>query len=243
MVDDHLHRSGQPFTSPELQVMVHSGVMWRVIGDVYAESIVPPAPHVRAAGAKKLLNQSLHSHSVLCGETAAWIHLGVSPPDRIAVMVDSDADCHYAGANVQLHRSSLQVGEISGCGPLRCTTALRTAGDMFCGTGVRHLRRALDRLADGKSRADRTLQQWPEAHAPLLGRDEDVFALGAEDERQVHQRWDTITELMRKSGTDSQDMADMVMRIVSRSGWDHRRRERIRQLVDQCTSRRLPTVR
>lgn len=240
---DHLYRPGGTFTSSELQTMTHQGVMRHLIADVYAEVFVPDSPALRAAGARALLNPSLADTSTLCGESAAWVHLGTSPPERIAVIAGRSGVCHSSPFGVQVHRAALTEDETQICGPLHCTTPLRTAGDLFCGIGVRHLRRAVDTLLDGKARPERILQQWPAAQDPLLGRDDDVVTLGAEDESILHQRWHLIAQLMQKSGSSADELADLVMQIVSRTSWDHHRRERVRQLADQCVSRRLPTVR
>ncbi|RJN31280.1 hypothetical protein [Nesterenkonia natronophila] len=240
---EYLHRAGKPFTSGELQAMCQRGVMRHIIDEVYAEAVLPEGPAVRAAGALALLRPPLAEHCALCGESAAWVHLGTDPPRLVTVLVGAHADRQYSSGGVQQHRGSLGPEETQRWGPVACTTPLRTAGDLFCGTGVRHLRRALDRILDGGSRAERILRQWPAAQAPLLGRDEDLDSLGPEDERIVHQRWHTIGELLQKADADPEQLADVVMRIVSRTGWDQRRRERIRQLIAQCVSRRLPTVR
>jgi hypothetical protein len=223
--------------------MSQRGVMRHVIAGVYAEAVLPEGPAVRAAGAHALLRPQLADHCALCGETAAWVHLGTAPPRLVTVLVEAHADRQYSHGGVQLHRGSLGPGETQRWGPVACTTPLRTAGDLFCGTGVRHLRRALDRIAEGGGRAERILRQWPAAQAPLLGRDEDLGSLGPEDERIVHQRWHTIGQLLQKADAEPGQLADAVMRIVSRTGWDNRRRERIRELIAQCVSRRLPTVR
>lgn len=240
---DHLYRPGLPFSSEELQTMTHRGIMRHLIADVYTESVLTDSPELRAAGAHALLNPSLAETSILCGESAAWVHLGISAPERVSVMVGRHTVHQSSPLGVQVHRAALSDDEKQIYGPLCCTTALRTAGDLFCGIGVRHLRRALDLLLEGGSRVDRILQQWPAAHEPLLGRDEDVVAIGAEDESTLHQRWYLISQLMRQTDASAEELADTVMRIVSRTSWDHRRRERIRQLVNQCVSRRLPTVR
>lgn len=242
-ITEYLYRPLAPFTYEELQSMVQRGVMRHVIADVYAEALIPPSPALRAAGAHALLNRSCRRLGTLCGETAAWVHLGGPPPARLTIITDRTESALPAAGDVQIHRSRLTHGDLQRQGPLRCTTALRSAGDLFCGTGVRHLRRALDRVIEGRARADRILQQWPANQAPLRGRDEDVCAIGPEDERIVHERWHTIAQLLQRAEAGPEELADVVMRIVSRSGWDHRRRESVRQLADQCVSRRLPTVR
>lgn len=223
--------------------MSQQGVMRHLIAEVYAEAVLPDGPAVRAAGAHALLRPPLMRIGALCGETAAWVHLGSAPPERITVLVDARAGRQYPAGGVQLHRGCLHPADTQRIGPVACTTPLRTAGDLFCGTGVRHLRRALDRITGGGARPERLLRQWPAARTPLLGRDEDLGPLGPEDERIVHQRWHTIGQLLQKADADPGQLADVVMGIVSRTRWDHRRRQRICELAAQCVSRRLPTVR
>ncbi|TLP79536.1 hypothetical protein [Nesterenkonia sphaerica] len=242
-LQEHLHTTGKPFSSAELQAMTQRGAMRHVVSDVYAENVVPDSPAVRAAAAAMLLNSALAEHGVLCGETAAWVHLGTAAPKKLTVLVDAETNRRFSVRKVQLHRSRLSPEDVERFGPTACTTSLRTAADLFCGTGVRHLRRALDRIAEGYGRAERILQRWPCAQSPLWDRDEDLWHPGPEDERIMHQRWHTIDQLLHQSQSGPWQLADLVMRILSRTGWDHQRHRRIGELIAQCVSRRLPTVR
>lgn len=242
-----MYRAGYPFTSVELQSMVHDGALRHMMADVYAEAQLPQTAALRAAAAYALLNSTLRRGGVLCGETAAWVHLGTAPPDRVAVIAQGTALRQVASAGRwQLHQIPVDEEHVETLGPLRTTTALRTAADLFCGFGVRGFRQALDRItaeAPGWSRTEETLQHWPAVKVPLRGRDEDISAIGAEDQQLIQQRWHLIAQLSRRFRLDTDELADTVLRTLSRTSWDARRRDHVRQLLDQCVSRRLPTVR
>ncbi|WP_150462528.1 hypothetical protein [Nesterenkonia ebinurensis] len=239
-----IYREGYPFTASELQAMQVEGLLRHVVQDVYAEAGLPEQPEIRAAAAYALLSRRLRTTATLCGETAAWVHTGCFAPDRVQVRDSATSAAQrsvFTGA-WRLHHMRLQADDSQPVGPVRVTTALRTAADLFCGFGVARFPRALDRIP-ARGRAEALLQHWPAAQEPLAGRDEDLLSLGEPDIETVRQRWERIAALMHHTGAGPDELADTVLGILSRTNWDARRHQRIGELLAQCTSRRLPTVR
>lgn len=227
--------------------MVHHGLLRHMIADVYAEAKLPESAALRAAAAYTLLNTTLRRRGVLCGETAAWVHLGGAAAERITVITQGVSPRQVASAGRwQLHQIAVDPGQIEMLGPAQTTTALRTAADLFCGFGVQGCREPLDRVArdsPGSNLAQQSLQHWPAVHAPLRGRDESLTDLGPVDQLRIRRRWTAIAALCRDFHLNADQLADTVLGILSRTSWDLRRRDRVRQLLDHCISRRLPTVR
>lgn len=238
-----IYRPGYPFTSVELQTMVHHGVLRHVIADVYAEAHLPQTAQLRATVAYALLNTALRRRGILCGQTAAWVHLGTAPADRIAVIAPGTSPRQTASSGRwQLHQTTLGAADTEVHGPMRVTTALRTAADLFCGTGVQGCRKALDRISV-TDRTEQSLLHWPAVHMPLQERDENLVTMGPADRLRVQQRWKAIAALCKGFGLEADELADTVLRILSRKNRDTGRRDRIARLLDHCVWRRLPTVR
>ncbi len=239
-----IYRAGYPFTAGELVAMQAEGLLRHVAQDVYAEAGLPEGPALRAAAAYALLNRRLRESGTLCGETAAWVHLGGQAPQRVQVMVSGTSAAQRAvlTGRWRLHYLPLQAADAEPMGAAAVTTALRTAADLFCGIGVTHFPRALDR-APAWQRTENLLLHWPAARDPLQGRDEDLCAPGPQETQAVQQRWQSIAALMDCSGADPDETADAVLSILSRTRWDSARRQQILELLTQCVSRRLPTVR
>lgn len=239
-----IYRAGYPFTPGELEAMQSDGLLRHIAQDVYAETGLPEGPALRAAAAYALLSRRLRESGTLCGETAAWVHLGTPVPQRVQVLVPGTSAAQRAvfTGRWRLHHLPLQSGETMQLGAAAVTTALRTAADLFCGIGVTVLPRALDRVPAWE-RTEAVLQHWPAVRAPLQGRDEDLCALGREEIQALQQRWQSISGLMEHAGAGPEETADTVLSILSRTSWDSARRQRILELLAQCVSRRLPTVR
>lgn len=236
-----IYRPGYPFTSVELQSMVQHGALRHLIADVYAEACLIDSPTLRATGAYALLSSRLRRHGTLCGETAAWVYLNHQAPERITVNA-ADITSRQAATGTggwQLHRTALSPSEQKELGPALITTGLRTAADIFCGVGVLGCRKALDRIGAERGR----LQHWPAVLIPLQGRDEDLSSLGESDQRKIQHRWETIAALCREFQLKTDELANTILRIVSRTRWDTDRLERVTELLDYGVSRRLPTVR
>ncbi|GAA1143763.1 hypothetical protein [Nesterenkonia lutea] len=141
-----LYRPGPQFTAAELQVLVHEAVVRAVIGDVYACVNLPDSPGLRALGCRELLSEGLRAQAVLCGETAAWVHLGGSVrPGKITVITeDIFRRTTAAATSWQVHQVQLQPSEVIRFHEVPVTAELRTAADIFLGLGTAGSRRPLD---------------------------------------------------------------------------------------------------
>lgn len=243
-----IHRAGMPFTSVELQAMTSQGILRRILLDVYAESRLPDRPGIRAAAARMVLSDSLSLRGTLCGETAAWVHLGGAPPERVQLIATGSASRQTgSGGPWQIHQNALDPGDVQQAGQVRVTTAERTIADLFTGTGVTGSSRALDRLTMPWSDGAEALFHWPAVKAPLIERDEDIYAPTDRDKQAVLRRRELIGRLFQRTRAEPMDVAGIVIRSVSRGAWDARRQRQVEQLLGelrhQCVSRRLPTVR
>lgn len=141
-----LYRPGSGFSAAELHVMTHEGAVRPVLGDLYACSSIPDAPRLRAMACRALLSGSLRAHAVLCGESAAWVHLGAgAAPSRITVITAGVYRRRTAGPIPwQVHQVPLLPEEQLVLQGVPVTTPLRTAADLFLGVGTVPGRRALD---------------------------------------------------------------------------------------------------
>lgn len=140
------YRPGSRFSAAELQVMDHEGAVRPLLGDLYICSALPDAPGPRALACQTLLGAGLRAHAVLCGESAAWVHLGAgSAPTRITVITAGVYRRRTAGPLPwQVHQVPLGAEEQSELQGVPVTTPLRTAADLFLGIGTVESRRALD---------------------------------------------------------------------------------------------------
>lgn len=131
--------------------MTHEGAVRPVLGDLYASSSIPEAPQLRALACRALLSGSLRAHAVLCGESAAWVHLGAgTPPARITVITAGVYRRRTAGPIPwQVHQVPLRPEEQLELQGVPVTTPLRTAADLFLGLGTVPSRRALDATRSG----------------------------------------------------------------------------------------------
>lgn len=140
------YRPGSRFSAAELQVMDHEGAVRPLLGDLYICSALPDAPGPRALACQTLLGAGLRAHAVLCGESAAWVHLGAgNAPTRITVITAGVYRRRTAGPLPwQVHQVPLGAEEQSELQGVPVTTPLRTAADLFLGIGTVESRRALD---------------------------------------------------------------------------------------------------
>ncbi|MGJ9371655.1 hypothetical protein [Nesterenkonia sp. CF4.4] len=158
------YRPGSRFSAAELQVMGHEGAVRPLLGDLYVCSAVPDAPGSRALGCQTLLSAGLRAHAVLCGESAAWVHLGAGrAPVRITVITAGVYRRRTAGPLPwQVHQVPLGTDEQSQLQGVPVTTPLRTAADLFLGIGTVENRRALDAAPVATARrADPTAGSTP----------------------------------------------------------------------------------
>jgi len=141
-----LYRPGPQFTTAELQILVQDSAIRPVIGDVYAPARLPDSPGLRARCCRELLSSALRQDAVICGETAAWIHLGGPfTPTRIAVITQGVFRRRTsAKISWQVHQLPLDSQDILRLHEVSVTSPRRTAADVFLGIGVAGSRRPLD---------------------------------------------------------------------------------------------------
>lgn len=226
---DSLYRCGAPFSRAELQVLASEGALTHVIDDVYAPSHLRRTAALRACALGLLLPRGISAGSVLCGESAAWVHLGGRAPARITLISEVFRRGRGSGAPLwQVHQVRVADTDVDHFGQIAVTSPLRTAVDLFLGVGTLDSRRALDLLID-----DSLMTRRPDLLQDVLGRGPAWMT-----------RWRLIGELL--GGIDPLEALDQldggVREALSQRRHDRTRLPRIRILLDQCVSRRLPTV-
>ncbi|WP_258933104.1 hypothetical protein [Nesterenkonia pannonica] len=119
------------------------------------------------------------------------------------------------------------------------TTPERTAEDIFLGIGTVGTRKPADRLITVNGWLREDLCFWPQRP----GKDEHVYTPGDDEQNTLSRLLDLIGQLLQ--GVD--DLEAMAERIVERTkrsaNGEKGRAARIAELLDQCISRRFPTVR
>lgn len=236
-----IYRPGYPFTGPELQTMTGHGVLRHMLADVYAERRLPATAQIRAAAASALLSRRLRSSGVLCGETAAWVHLGRCPPMRAAVITHGVYRRPTDGA-WRIYQVRLEATDSQTTGRIQTTTPARTAADIYCGIGTTGSRRSLDQLIDNQGLADH-LHYWPMVAEPLDERDHRIWDPAPADQQIIDHRMNLIGELMDYGQSVSKPVLEKVLGMLGIAEHCSPRAQRIAQLLDHCASRRLPTVR
>lgn len=207
-----LYRSGWGFSAAELQVMVHEGAVRPLLGDLYACSALPDAPALRAQACRAMLSGCLHAHAVLCGQSAAWVHLGSgAAPARITVITAGVYRRRTAGAIPwQVHQVPLAAHEQLQLQGVPVTTALRTAADLFLGIGTVQSRRALDAPSTA-------LSAEPAGRPGSGGRTGSAQPPGATERPGGAERWAQIRELHRANPEQIQ-LATLLRAIETRRG-------------------------
>lgn len=236
-----IYRPGYPFTAAELQTMAGQGVLRHMLADVYAERSLPTTGAVRATAAAALLSRTLRTSGVLCGETAAWVHLGLSPPRRAQVITQGVYRRPTDGA-WRVYQVPVSQDETQRSGRMVTTTPARTAADIYCGIGAEGSRRGLDQLVDGEGLNDQ-LHYWPSSTNPLHERDHGLWNPSPTDEQGTAHRMNLIGELLQYAPGTQEDVLASVVRTLALPGLQSRRAARAAQLLDHCVPRRLPTVR
>lgn len=211
-------------------MLAADGALEHVIEDVYAPVYEGRNPLLRAQAARRLLPKRVSASSTMCGESAAWVHLGGAAPARLVLISDVFRRGRASGAPLwQTHQSRLEEDDVDDVGGVAVTTPLRTASDLFLGLGTLQSRRPLDLVIDESPGAPST----------------DPFA-GASDESPASmRRWRLIADLLGATREEAavEELVTRISRSVTRRRHDRDRLPRIRSLVIQCASRRLPTVR
>lgn len=236
-----VYRPGYPFTAAELQTLTCQGVLRHMLADVYAEAGLPGTSAVRATAAAALLSRTLRTTGVLCGETASWVHLGAAAPRRSSVITDGVYRRPTHGA-WRIHQVPLIAADTEHLGMMQATTPERTAADIYCGIGTADSRRALDQLLRNPDLTDQ-LHYWPPTAEPLEERDYLIWKPSAADDQRVEHRMNLIGELMRHAQTTPAKILPTVLRILTITDQAVPRAQEAARLLDQCVSRRLPTVR
>lgn len=134
---DRLYRPGVPFADGELQSLEAEGALRRLLGDVYVARSVPHSAGLRAAAVCTMLSPTEASDVVLCGEAAAWVHLGRPRPTRLTVVSSRFRRTRRGDVLArQSHQIRLDDSDWESLGELRLTTAVRTAADLCLGVGT-----------------------------------------------------------------------------------------------------------
>lgn len=246
MQTTRLYRPGAPFGAAELQVMLREGVLRHVIDDVYVQGDgrVDAATRVEAVG--RMLSGRLARGSVICGETAAWVLIGGHAPERLTLIISSGRRRRPAGGlDWQLHQVPVEQAELIDLGQLPVTTPERTAQDLFLGVGTLGSRGALDIALARLHYPGRDRLDWPSRAPADLSRDERLDSFHRADRRAVRRRWETLSRLLL-AGEDEISRERLAARITARLGRrreDPERAAAVAELLDQCASRRFPTVR
>ncbi|MCH8561344.1 MULTISPECIES: hypothetical protein [unclassified Nesterenkonia] len=222
-----LYRPGSGFSAAELHAMVLEGAVRPLLGDLYACTALPDAPRLRALACRALLSGSLRAHAVLCGESAAWVHLGAgTAPSRITVITAGVYRRRTAGPIPwQVHQVPLSPDDQLELQGVPVTTPLRTAADIFLGVGTVQSRRALD----APRAASRPAAASNPGPAPTTG-------AGSND--GCAQRWAAIRRLCVANPKQIQPAA-LLQQIQAQLGGHHdgrddgsrRRRDRIEGLL------------
>jgi len=141
-----LYRPGPQFTTAELQILVQDSAIRPVIGDVYAPACLPDSPGLRARCCRELLSSALRQDAVICGETAAWIHLGGPVTPTLIAVITQGVFRRRTTAKIswQVHQLPLERQDIVRLHEVSVTSPRRTAADVFLGIGVAGSRRPLD---------------------------------------------------------------------------------------------------
>ncbi|MBO0595979.1 hypothetical protein I2485_12290 [Nesterenkonia sp. E16_7] len=228
-----LYRSGSGFSAGELQVMVHEGAVRPLLGDLYACSALPDAPSLRAQACRALLSGSLHAHAVLCGQSAAWVHLGVgSAPERITVITAGVYRRRTAGAIPwQVHQVPLGAHEQLQLQGVPVTTALRTATDLFLGIGTVQSRRALDAPSIARSTE-------PTPHPGPVQRAGSAQLPGAPESAGCAERWALIREL-RRAAPEQIQLITLLRAIDTRRGGRDTGRRRGQEQLEALLQARI----
>lgn len=244
-----LYRPDGLFRSEELQIMAKEGSLRHVLADVYAASGRPNTAALRARALRLLLAQTESPGVALCGETAAWIHLGAPHPERLTLCAEGFLR-HRPSLDLQrqIHQVTLLDAEITAVDHLPVTTVLRTAVDLFLGIGTVGSRGAVDKAARQQAFYRTEVSYWPR-RTPSWSPDEHVEALQDADVAAWTRRIGTLGQLitaLESRGTVRERIAEEIMAVRSRTFHRSRatdeHRERIIEALDHSASRRLPTV-
>lgn len=235
-----LYRPGSGFSAAELQVMVHEGAVRPLLGDLYVCSSLPDAPGLRAMACGALLSGSLRAHAVLCGESAAWVHLGFGPPPRRITVITAGVYRRRTAGPIpwQVHQVPLRDDEQLELEGVPVTSPLRTAADLFLGIGTVQSRRALDaprRLprTDPESRAgpageDGCAQRWTAIRRLCFAHPEEIQLAALLEQIQARRG---VQSAHGDGGTDDAGRADQHGERPGRVEAARKRQDRVQALL------------
>lgn len=140
--DEDLMVPGLPFSSAELQAMVHAGLVRPLLGGLCRAADHPSTDRLRAQAVALLAAPVLAGQWCAVGGTAAWIHLGGPGPDRLEVAVSHYHRRPLRALALPLVLRQLDVAatafdpspvqaDVTLVGGLRCTTIPRTLEDLL----------------------------------------------------------------------------------------------------------------
>lgn len=244
-----LYRPDGTFRSEELQIMAKEGCLRHLFAQVYVASHVPETAALRARALRLVLNQTAAPATAVCGETAAWVHLGAPAPERLSLCTEGFLR-HRPQMDLQrqIHQVTLLDTEITGIDHLPVTTALRTAVDLFLGIGTVGSRGAVDKASQQQAFFRTEVSYWPRRTSSWKP-DEHVEALHDADVAAWTRRMETLGRLLshlQSRGSDLETIAEEIMAVRARSYHRSRptpeHRQCILEALDHSVSRRLPTV-
>lgn len=219
---------GRPFTSAELQVMASQGLLRLVLPGLYGPAWLAAGSAGRAQAAAAELPASLRSSAVLCGETAAWVHLGgeagiggAEPHQRTVSVISAETFRRPTAESGRwrIHQVPVRTRETVMRAGIRVTNGLRTAADLVCGNGTAGSRRPVDAL-----------------HQEFMETPSDTGEM-------LDSRLSLITQLIDSAGFSAEEVAAQAVGQMGRTRHDPVRERRITELLVHGASRRLPTVR
>ncbi|WP_044494787.1 hypothetical protein [Nesterenkonia massiliensis] len=193
-------RPGRPFSPAELHSLCLDGVLQHVFADVYAAAELPADRILRTGAAACVLSSALQDATVLCGETAAWIHLGGQGP-HVVTVISAGTFRRSTGPlrRWQVHQVPLSRDECAQHqgGLMPVTVPVRTAVDLLVGVGIPGDRRRLDELLTHAADA-----------SPISGP-----SLPAEHE--LRRRLELVAALVAATNCSAPELAETVCRRLS----------------------------
>lgn len=127
-----LYTPGDLFSWPELQSLCSDGILAHLFRDAYVLPGQSPTASLRARAAARGVPASIRRRVVAGRMTAAWIHGCSPPPERLALLVDSNhrISALRATRGCTLHQVTLGRCDVVSLGGLMVSSPLRTAVDL-----------------------------------------------------------------------------------------------------------------
>lgn len=125
-----LLRPGRPFRAEELTILTREGVLRHVIRDVYTAAGMPETIALRALALDALLDPVLRRRALVCRATAAWLHVGGSPPPVLDVLLDARRRTKRAPPGLRVHETVCGGVEAAVIAGVLTTTLPQTVLDL-----------------------------------------------------------------------------------------------------------------